>query len=273
MNESLLPEIWQIDRVMRENADTATLALAPLQPSSDYAFSPGQFNMLYVFGVGEVPISLSGDPTSAILTHTVRAVGAVSSALARMKRGASVGVRGPFGSGWPVEGAVGGDVIIIAGGIGLAPLRPAIYALGARRAEYGRIALFYGARTPRDLIYAKEIERWRRRFEMDVRVTVDSASAQWRGHVGVVTKLLSDETFRQPVTAMVCGPEIMMHFTIRELEKRGLADEQIYISMERNMKCAVGFCGHCQYGPYFICKEGPVFRYDRLARWFAVREV
>ena len=270
----MLPQVWTVAASRKENAETATLEIEPKDSGDTYTFTPGQFNMLYVWGVGEVPISLSGDPRRAPrLSHTVRSVGAVSAALTRLKTGNALGLRGPFGNGWPLEAAVGGDVVIIAGGIGLAPLRPVVYALAARRAEYRRIAIFYGARTPRDLLYGKEIAGWRRRFDIDVQVTVDSASSEWHGHVGVVTTLLADEALDNTTTAMLCGPEIMMRFAVRELNQRGLGDERIYLSMERNMKCAVGFCGHCQYGPHFICKDGPVLRFDRLARWFGVREI
>ncbi|MCS6903682.1 MAG: FAD/NAD(P)-binding protein, partial [Candidatus Bipolaricaulota bacterium] len=240
------------------------------------AFAPGQFNMLYLFGVGEVPISISGDPAQPeVLVHTVRAVGAVTKAICALKRGEVVGVRGPFGSGWPLTEAVEHDVVIVAGGVGLAPLRPAIYHLLNHRSEYGRIALLYGARTPQDMLYKKELAEWRGRFDIQVEVTVDAAKPdEWRGNVGVVTTLIPKASFDPfHTTALVCGPEVMMRFTMLELQKRELRDEQIYISMERNMKCAIGFCGHCQYGPNFVCKDGPVFRFDRVKELFGKREV
>jgi NAD(P)H-flavin reductase len=261
--------------VRRETHDTFTLEMEPPGGAEAFPFAPGQFNMLYVHGVGEVPISISGDPGKPErLVHTIRAVGPVTRALCREKPPAVIGVRGPFGSHWPVEEAVGSDVVIVAGGIGLAPLRPAVYHLLAHREKYGRIALIYGTRTPSDLLYSRELEAWRSRFDLDVAVTVDAAREEWRGNVGVVTTLIPRAPFDPANTvAMTCGPEVMMRFSIQELEKRGVAAESIALSLERNMKCAIGFCGHCQLGPAFICKEGPVFRYDRIGDWFRKREV
>jgi NAD(P)H-flavin reductase len=274
-----------VRRVRRETYDTFTLELEPHPASGPSVrnrkgqrdgFAPGQFNMLYVFGKGEVPISISGDPGKPDqLIHTVRAVGSVTQAICASKRGHILGVRGPFGSRWPVDEAAGSDVVIVAGGIGLAPLRPAIYHVLSHRGEYGRVALLYGARTPSDLLYRSELEKLRGRFDLEVEVTVDSAKAnEWHGHVGVVTTLIPKASFDPLHTiAMVCGPEIMMRFTILELQKRGIPPERIFVSMERNMKCAVGFCGHCQYGPTFICKDGPVFRFDAVQGIFGKREI
>ncbi|HEX8918309.1 MAG TPA: FAD/NAD(P)-binding protein, partial [Chloroflexota bacterium] len=185
--QPMVPELWRIRSTRRDTYDTFTIDLAPVDGPSPFPYLPGQFNMLYAFGVGEVPISISGDAAkTALLTHTIRAVGAVTRAIWTMKRGQIVGVRGPFGTPWPVEEARGKDVVIAAGGIGLAPLRPAIYHLLTHRAEYGRITVLYGARTPRDLLYVSELEGWRGRFDLDVAVTVDTAQADWRGNVGVV---------------------------------------------------------------------------------------
>ena len=250
----------------------ATLELAPASP---FAFGPGQFNMLYAFGLGEVAISISGDPAAQDrIVHTVRAVGAVSAAITRLRRNMAVGVRGPYGSAWPVADSEGNDIIVVAGGLGLAPLRPAIYRVLARRDQYGRVVLLYGARGPGDILYRRELEAWRRRLDVDIVVTVDHAAADWRGNVGVVPALIA----RTPVdpehaVAMVCGPEIMMRFTIDALRDRGLPADRIYLSMERNMKCAVGLCGHCQFGPAFVCRDGPVFRFDRIAPIFNIREI
>jgi NAD(P)H-flavin reductase len=263
-----------VQRVRKEIPGTLTLDLAAPDAGS-FAFAPGQFNMLYVWGVGEVPISISGDPARPqTLTHTIRAVGPVSEALCRLPRGATVGVRGPYGNHWPVEAAVGSDVVVAAGGIGLAPLRPVLYHLLAQRAGYGNVVLLYGARTPQYLLYTGELARWRGRFDLEVGVTVDKATDGWQGHVGTVTTLIPKAGFDPAHTvAFVCGPEIMMRFTIRELQSRGVPDERIYISMERNMKCAIGLCGHCQLGPFFICKDGPVFAYSAIKEWFGKREV
>lgn len=271
----MIPEPWLVRRVRKETHDVRTLELEPSRSDINFSFAAGQFNMLYVFGVGEVPISMSGAPSNrGMLVHTVRAAGAVTQTMTRLNAGAVIGVRGPFGSCWPVEQATGGDVIIVAGGIGLAPLRPVLYTLLSARENYHRIFVLYGARTPKDLLYKKELERWRDRFDVEVQVTVDSAASDWQGHVGVVTTLISKADWdAKNATAMVCGPEIMMQFVIRELQKRGLASEKIFLSMERNMKCAVGFCGHCQFGPTFVCKDGPVFSYAGIRHWFETREI
>ncbi|MCS6924747.1 MAG: FAD/NAD(P)-binding protein [Candidatus Binatia bacterium] len=271
----MLPRLYRVEQVRREIRATCTLALVPDNGTTAFSFAPGQFTMLYVFGIGEIPISISGDPAQPhLLVHTVRAVGPVSQALQQLKRGDVIGVRGPFGSSWPIEDAKGSDVILVAGGLGLAPLRPALYALLSQREQYGRLCLLYGARTPQDVLYARELARWRGRFDLDVYVTVDSASTAWRGQVGVVTALLAKIPFDPANTvALVCGPEVMMRFTTRELQERGLSAVHIFVSMERNMKCALGFCGHCQFGPTFVCKDGPVLRYDRIQSWFGKREI
>ena len=273
--QPMLPELWRIRSYRRETYDTFTIDLVRAGDPAPFSYLPGQFNMMYVFGVGEVPISISGDAaTSDVLTHTVRGVGTVTRAMSQMKRGQVIGVRGPYGTPWPVQEGRGKDVVIAAGGIGLAPLRPAIYHILDHREEYGRIAVLYGARTPRDMLYVSELEEWRGRFDLEVAVTVDSAQGDWRGNVGVVTTLVPPANFDAGNTvAMICGPEIMMRFVVLELQKRGLSQESIYISMERNMKCALGYCGHCQFGPTFICKDGAVFPYSRLAWLLGKREV
>ena len=261
----MAPVPFRVVRRRRELPDTWTIELEPVagEPLSPV---PGQFTMLYVFGIGEVPISVSGEADGR-LVHTVRAVGAVTEAICAAKRGAVLGVRGPFGNAWPVEAAVGGDVVVIAGGIGLAPLRPAVYRVLQRRGEYGEVSLLYGSRTPADLLYSKELQRLRGRFDVHVDVTVDSAEGGWQGKVGVVPKLVAGARF-DPVStvALVCGPEIMMHYTARALLERGVPPERVYLSMERNMRCGVGHCGHCQLGPTLICRDGPVYRYDQLRR-------
>ena len=263
--DPMLPTPWIVRQVMKEAKDTFTLTLEP----SDGAlarFRPGQFSMLWVFGVGEAPISISGDPSDdGHLVYTVRSVGEVTQAVVNRSPGESIGVRGPFGTAWPLKESRGKDVVVVAGGIGLAPLRGVIYQVLARREEYGRLIILYGARSPVDLLFRKELAGWSRHANVQVLITVDYGGVSWRGHVGVVTtlfryvRLLPEETI-----AMICGPEVMMRFAARELETRGVAQENLHLSMERNMKCAVGFCGHCQWGPHFICKDGPVFSYSRI---------
>jgi NAD(P)H-flavin reductase len=269
------PEPFVVRHVTKETGDTFTLTLAPVGGAKFRPFQPGQFNMLYVFGVGEVPISISGDPARPeVLVHTIRAVGATTRAMQKLEKGDWVGVRGPFGTAWPVDQAHGHDVILISGGIGLAPIRPAIYHVLLHRALYGRVVILYGARTPRDMLYPKELREWRSRFDVVVDVTVDRATMEWQGAVGVVTKMVQRSPF-DPSSAMafICGPEVMIRYAAQALEQRGTSTSSIFVSMERNMKCAVGVCGHCQFGPWFVCKDGPVFRYDQIHRFFGLREV
>jgi NAD(P)H-flavin reductase len=271
----MLPAQYSVEWVSQETVDTWTLEIKPLNGQHCPRFLPGQFNMLYAFGVGEMAISISGDPSwRGSYTHTVRAVGTGTRALCNLRPGDTLGVRGPFGRAWPGDELLGKDVVIVAGGVGLPPLRPTIHTILSDRDRYGRVSLLYGARTPHDLLYTDELSRWRDRPDFNLAVTVDTAERGWFGNVGVVTTLIPKIQFDPPNTiAMICGPEIMMRFTIMELQKRGVPRENIYVSMERNMKCAVGLCGHCQMGPYFICKDGPVFRYDLLEDWFRRREV
>ena len=273
--DPMIPTPFVVQKVKRETYDTYTLDLTRVGAPANFSFAPGQFNMLYAFGAGEVPISISGDPgRPEILIHTVRDVGNVTTAICRLKRGDPLGVRGPFGAPWPVAQVAGRDVLIIAGGLGLAPLRPALYEILNHRGEYGSVEVIYGARTPKDLLYPKELEHWRGRFDLRVHVTVDAAESDWHSNVGVVTKIIDRARFDPPNTvALVCGPGVMMRFTVMELLNHGLTPEQIYLSEERNMKCGIGLCGHCQWGPFFVCKDGPVFRYDRIKDWFERREV
>jgi NAD(P)H-flavin reductase len=267
--------MFRVLRTQRETHNTFTFTLAPPVPDPPFTFAPGQFNMLYALGAGEVPISMSGRPGAAReIVHTIRAVGPVTRTFERMRRGDVVGVRGPFGTPWPVAAAEGCDVVLVAGGIGLAPLRPAIYHILAHRERYGRITLLFGGRTPADILFQREVETWRGRLDVDVEVTVDRADASWRGQVGVVTTLVPRAAFDAARTvAFVCGPEIMMVFSVRELARRGVRPSRIHVSLERNMKCAIGLCGHCQMGPLFVCRDGPVFAWDRVERLLAVREI
>jgi len=264
--DPMMPAIYTVRQVSKETPDTFTLTLGPENGSGNGSFQPGQFSMLWVFGVGELPISISGDPSlHGKLVYTVRSVGEATHSLVSRKVGDGVGVRGPFGTGWPVQASRGRDVVVVAGGIGLAPLRPVIYEVLNNRSEYGRLVVLYGSRSPQDLLYRKELTGWARQRETQVLTTVDYGGLSWRGHVGVVTTLFKYARLQpQRSVAMVCGPEIMMRFVARELQAHGFARNDIYLSMERNMKCAVGFCGHCQWGQHFICKDGPVFRYDQI---------
>ncbi len=255
-----------IRKIIWENDDTFTLTLDMSGFSGGFRFLPGQFNMVYVYGVGEAAISISSDPARpGTLDHTIHRVGLVTTALAQKKRGDIIGIRGPYGSSWPIDVAARKDVCITSGGIGLAPLRPVIYSLIKKREDYGRIIVLYGGRSPLDLLYRVELEKWANEYKVEVLVTVDRGDSSWKGHIGVVTSLFQYIKLdaRETITYL-CGPEIMMKYTIDELERRGVPQDQTYLSMERNMKCAVGFCGHCQYGPTFICKEGAVYPLPRI---------
>jgi len=271
----IIPNDFVVRRSRRETHDTFTLELEPRNGNDTSVFLPGQFNMLYLFGVGEVPISISGDPTKRKpLIHTTRAVGSVTKAMQKLQPGDTIGIRGPYGTSWPVDKAEGKDVIIVAGGIGLAPLRPVMYHILSEREKYGKVVLLYGARTPDDILFKKQLEQWRAHFHLEIYVTVDRATGSWRGNVGVVTKLINRAPFDpHHAIAMICGPEIMIRFTAMELIKRGVADDQIYISMERNMKCGIGHCGHCQLGAEFVCKDGPVFNYAHIGEMLSKREI
>ena len=266
---AMTPRPFRLERKRRETHDTWTLALAPLQ-GDRLDVAPGQFTMLYAFGVGEVPISVSGPP----LLQTIRAVGPVTQALCAARPGTIRGVRGPFGTSWPVEEAKGRDLLIVAGGVGLPPVRPALYHALDHRADYGRVILLYGARTPEDIVFRRELERWRSRMDLEVDVTVDAAAEGWRGKVGVVTTLIPRAALDPGATAaFVVGPEIMMRFTARALADQGLAPERIWLSMERTMKCGVGLCGHCQFGPSLVCRDGAVYPYPAIEAYLGVREL
>lgn len=269
----MVPRPFRVTRRRRETVDTWTFELEPLD-GDPLALAPGQFAMLYAFGNGEVPISTSGDPSRPErLVHTVRSVGAVTRAICETRPGGVLGVRGPCGNAWPVAQAAGGDLVIVAGGIGLAPLRPALYHALAHRKDYERVVLFYGARTPGDLVFAREVERWRR-AGAEVNVAVDSAPAGWPGTVGVVTTLFAKARFDPAATvALTCGPEIMMRFAAKGLVERGVAPERIHVSLERDMRCGIGLCGHCQLGPTLVCRDGPVYRWDVAEPLMAVREL
>ncbi len=253
--DPMAPAPARVRHVARETADTVTVTLDP--PGGGFAFSPGQFDMLYAFGVGEVPISISGDPAaSGALVHTIRDVGVVTHALSSMEPGDVMGVRGPFGTQWAVEDGAGGDVVVVAGGVGLAPLRSAIYRLIAQRERFGRVVLLYGARTPDEMLFPTELAAWRGRFDLEVGVTVDAARSGWHGDVGFAASLIPRATFDPERTlALVCGPEVMMRVSAQALVDQGVSPGRIRISMERNMQCGV------------------VFPYDRMAGWLGIREL
>lgn len=263
----MTPAPYRVTERREETRDTATLVLEPCGAPIP-GVRPGQFTMLYAFGIGEAPISVSR--TGKVIEQTVRDVGAVSRALSRSEPGRMIGVRGPYGVGWGVEDAVGRDLVFAGGGIGLAPLRPALLYALERRDSYGAITVLIGARTPADLLYRAELDRWRDRGAC-VEVTVDHADVDWPGHVGLITTLL-DLLDADPAnaTAFICGPEIMMRLTAQALCDSGMTD--VRISLERNMRCGVGWCGHCQLGPWLICRDGPVVGYQDAAPELRVKE-
>jgi len=272
MPAPMTPRTFRVVSKVRETDDIVTLALDPVE-GPQIELLPGQFNMIYAFGIGEVPISMSGRREESLL-HTVRAVGAVTRAICEVDDDDVLGMRGPFGTDWGVQNHPGADVLIVAGGIGLAPLRPAIEQVLANRDLYGRFSILIGARSPELLVFDKDISRWRARLDTEVLVTVDVATSQWRGEVGLVTDLLPRAPFDPSKTvALICGPEIMMRGVATALLDRHVAPDRIRVSLERNMKCAIGHCGHCQFGPEFICKDGPIFPYRHVEELMRVREI
>lgn len=268
----MAPDPFVVRERSAETSDTWTLVLDAAD-GVGRSVAPGQFMMVYVFGVGEVPISVSGPPDrQGPVVLTVRAVGAVTQAICASEPGAVLGLRGPFGTSWPIAASTSADVVVVAGGIGLAPLRPVVLHALEQRPDFGQVVVLYGARTPDDLLYPTELLGWSQEAAVDV--TVDAAGAGWAGKVGVVPKLLPRAEFDPASTvAFVCGPEIMMRFTIEALLERGVPPERIHVSLERNMRCGVGHCGHCQLGPTLICRDGPVYSYETAAPWLEVREL
>lgn len=275
--ERLLEPDWaEITAITPETEDISTFWLRFEAPAIQerYRFQPGQFNMIYLPGYGEAAISISSDPDESrrLVGHSIRFVGNVTRAISRLKVGDLLGLRGPFGAPWPMDEIEGKDVILASGGIGLAPLRPVIHHILRHRERYGKVILVYGARTPRDLLYQNEYDEWRK-ADIDVQITVDRADETWSGRVGVVPMWFYHFRVDPRKTALLtCGPEIMLRFVVFEALARRIPTDQIYISLERNMKCGQGACGHCQLGPYFICKDGPVFPFSALEPYFNVEE-
>ena len=270
----LAPLPYRVREAIVETPNTTTLVIEPRSTQRIRLPRPGQFVMLYAYGIGESPIGVSGGSAEGQLVHTIRSAGRVTDALTHLTPADGVGVRGPYGRGWPFREARGRDVLIVAGGLGLPPLRPLIYEILGDRDGYGRLEIIFGARTPKDIVYYGEVQRWRQRGDLRLQVTVDAAGRDWYGDVGVVTTRLPDARFDPArTTAFLCGPEIMMRLTAQALIARGVAPGAIWLSMERNMKCAIGLCGHCQFGPSFVCRDGPVLCYRDVEPFLTVREV
>lgn len=278
MKEQLLPFEVTIKWIKKETRDTSTYAFSikDKEIRRSYRFRPGQFNMIYIPGIGEAPISISSSPDDHDLTHTIRIAGDVTTAIGRLNHGESLYIRGPFGKGWPVEEAEERDVMIVAGGLGIAPLRSVIRELAKKgkglRGKKGYI--LYGAKSPKDVIFRDEFPRYRESF--DIYLTVDKADPEeyWRGERGFVTNLIGRISF-DPLNTVVftCGPEAMMQAVIKELILKGVPGEKIFLSMERNMNCGMGVCGHCMFGPRFVCKDGPVFRFTDVEEFLGIKEI
>jgi NAD(P)H-flavin reductase len=268
--------VTRIVAIHEEIAGVRTYDLAFRDPdaAAGYAFAPGQFNMLYLPGIGEAAISISSDPRErAFVGHTVKAVGNVTHALERLGVGDEVVLRGPFGTAWPLEELRGRDVVIVTGGVGLASVRSVILHIIAARADYGRVFVLFGAKTPAGLIYADEYDRWRA-AGIEVRLTVDEGATGWTGRVGLVTALFDDLDLSPASSGLICcGPEPMMLAVVKRARAAGISTSDTYLSMERNMSCAARLCGLCQFGPEFVCRDGPVFPYDRIAPFLEIRHL
>jgi NAD(P)H-flavin reductase len=270
----MLPRPFRVRSAQWHTHDTVTLVLEPAD-GAPLAFAAGQFTMLGAFGKGESPISVSGDPADpGRLEQTIRDVGGVTHTLATAAPGDVLTVRGPYGRSWDAQDGAGGDLVIVAGGIGLAPLRSAILGVLARRSDYGQVTLLYGARQPAEQVFTGDLAAWAAApGALAVAVTVDRADPGWAGPVGLVTRLIPAARFNPARTlALVCGPEVMMRFVAAGLIDSGVPASRIRVSLERNMQCGIGLCGHCQFREYFICTDGPVFSYDQVAELMALRE-
>ena len=274
MHNPYLPDAAEVIERIQETQTVFTLRLAFTDPEKrkKYSFVPGQFNMVYLHGVGEIPISIVSDPKDPeILDHAIRVVGRVTQGLGKLKKGDQIGLRGPYGLGWPLEEAKGKDVLVITGGLGCAPVVSVINYINQRRSDFGRLTILQGVKLPKDLIWRKRYEQWIQEPDTEVFLAADKGDPSWPWHVGLVVELFDQMNISDNTVVMMCGPEGMMRVCIHELTLRNIPEDAIYLSMERNMKCALGHCGHCQYGPHFICKNGPVFRYDKIREIFGLK--
>jgi NAD(P)H-flavin reductase len=273
--EPMLPFWAEIVEIVHEAPAVSTYWLQFLDPSlrDGFHFKAGQFNMVSVPGLGEAAISLSSDmEDTRRIGHTIRSVGNVTSAISHMKVGDVLGIRGPFGSWWSLDEYLGKDIVIAAGGIGLPPIRPVLYYVMNHRREFGRVIVLYGARSPNDLQFTREYKAWQEK-DIEISVTVDRGDDSWQGRVGVVPILFYNTRVDPHNTVILtCGPEIMIRFVIFEALARRVPPERIFVSLERSMKCGLGSCGHCQLGPFFVCKDGPVFSFDKLQPYVNVEE-
>ena len=272
IRSKLTPTPAEILDIIPETPDTKTFYFKPKARLEEP--KPGQFTEIYIPGVGEAPVSVSGMEPDGVIIQTIRSIGTLTEYLFKLGRGDLIGIRGPYGKGWPIEKLKDKDVLIVGGGIGLAPLRPVIREVEKNRRDYGRLSILYGARNPSLLLYRYEFDEYRKIPNSELLLTVDRADETWTGNVGVVTQLIPKASVDpRNAVALVCGPEIMMRFTVKALEKQGFKENQIYLSLERRMKCGVGLCGHCQVGPYFVCRNGPVFPYWMIKKYFWVDQI
>lgn len=281
-NEIWLPRPHVVKRVRRESADTVTLFLHPRDENEagEVRYLPGQFNMLYLFGHGEAPVSVSGiSRRTGYVRHTVKGVGPLTRALTRLNPGDLVGLRGPYGNGWPMSDLRGKNLLLVAGGIGMAPILSVLRAVTRHTERYGRIDLIYGSRTPADILFRRQLSRWHAKERVNVHLTVDQADETWDGPVGFVTTPLSrltesgQQTDASNTIVLLCGPEVMMRHCLSQLASAGIAPGNIHVSMERSMRCAFGVCGHCQWGADFLCKNGPVFSAEAIGARLHIREL
>lgn len=265
---------FAVTRREQDTPDTMTMQLAPQDDAGPLLFEPGQFVMIGRLGIGEVPISISGRPGDERMVLTIRDVGGVTHDLTSTTVGDTWEVRGPYGTGWRAADANGHDLVVVAGGLGMAPLRPVLYDVCRRRTDYRRVNLLYGARSPAEQLYPDQLLHWQHEHDVDLQVIVDRADPSWHGRVGLVTELVARADIEaETALALVCGPEVMMRFVTTALLDRGVPADRIRWSMERSMACGIGLCGHCQLGPLFVCADGPVLPYDRLRPLVDVREV
>ncbi|MCU7844509.1 MAG: FAD/NAD(P)-binding protein [Candidatus Thiodiazotropha sp. (ex Monitilora ramsayi)] len=270
-----VPHVAVIDQRVQESPTIFTLRLqyTDTRVQDAFEFDPGQFNMVTLFGVGEIAISIVNDPLdSHFFDHTIRVVGRVSEGMSRLQPGDRVGIRGPFGRGWPMEQIKGRDVLLVTGGLGCAPLVSVIRYLMRRREDYGRIMILQGVKHADDLIWKEQYDVWAEERDVRVLLAADVATQSWRGQQGMVTELIGQLPLRsQRTVALLCGPELMMMAAVANLREKGMQDGDIWFSMERNMQCGIGQCGHCQIGPKMVCRDGPVFCYDELADFFGAK--
>jgi sulfhydrogenase subunit gamma (sulfur reductase) len=269
------PHVAVIDQRTQEAPNIFSLRLQyeDTDVQEAFAFDPGQFNMVTLFGVGEIPISIVNDPIdSHFFDHTIRVVGRVSEGMSKLQPGDRVGIRGPFGRGWPLERIKGKDVLLITGGLGCAPLVSVIRYLLRRREDYGHIHILQGVKHANDLIWRDQYEAWATMRDVNILLAADVVSKGWTGQQGMVTELIDQLSLRpQRTIVMLCGPELMMLAAIANLREKSIQDGNIWFSMERNMQCGIGQCGHCQIGPKYVCQDGPVFCYLELADFMGAK--